>query len=1261
MRIHRTFFRTLLFVVLVIFLAAIVINFTAGNIAKSWLPKKVEELSNGQYSLSLQDVDVSILQGDIFLKGVRLRSNPENKEGEPVIIFTTDGLQVQNFAWLHYLLSKMVKLEGLIIKNGALDLTLYEKNPDKSEGQSFQLEQLDLYPLLEGKIQKAALETLSLENLNVAIKIIHEADTLLFDSDQLNFRLNDILIDENQLFTAKRTLYSKSISFQGNSIKLESTGSDPFFADAGKLEFSSQEDKVSISLHTASFIFGKERLADTLYAGQTKLLAIENLSLEDLKEDSSASISAVIVQETSFLKKAEEDLLKETNKSSHSFKLQNFSLSSFLPSMLKRIKIDNISIDRLSASVENLFSLKDTQLEISDLFINEAAAFSNNRFLHAKSLEGAIGNFSTEGEEGKQQTVLSDFNISAKEGACSLNLGHLMVKLEQDKSMEKWMDLEASGISIDSLITNRISSGSLSLKSLVIEESELVIHLDTSSKRKGNSSISNSQAFELSQLNIYPEIREQFEQISLERLNINNLNLYLSSKNAQNNLLFSSSKINININDILIGEEGAFTPDRSLYAKQIDLLGYDVKLKQAGEKEWKSLAGNFELAFRGNMVGASAQNLDFTLAENSFQDTLMALAFKNLHLLGLDLHKLQEKKIAALNEISSDGLLIVQYEQKEKKNEEKRIENPPGQEKILSGFNLGKNLPPFIQQIAVNELYFNNLKLNDPYKPLSFTDAKVSAKNILVENKSAFSDKRFLYATDVASDVYDLNIFLKEPEQELKVEAMHFNMQHGKGNLLVRNAKSYSEEKDSVKLWFDGVVNAISIKGINTQSLNKSVLELGSVAIQKPETVIHLPSSSKTEGSSSGNRDLPDLYPLLKGSMDSLKVGKFEIQDGNFRFSGLGGSFYGLHVPIINVQVQDIVIAPGTAFLDDRILHASAYKASLKEIHYLFPDKVYLLQLDQLDLNTFQKELEINGFRYGFSENFRKKLEEEETNEVYRIENKYLKAENVAWQRLIREGAFYSDKVKGDGLNIYAYKDFNVPWEKKIKPMPPTIVREIGFPIFIKDIHLNNMEVIYEEMKKGAETAGLVDLTDMVVWISNFTNIEKELHQKPEMEITALGRLMGNGNFKTQIMVPLYDRSRKLKVTGTLDTLDATELNRMVRYNSRIAIKSGSFYKLNWDFEAGNEVASGIMEVSYENLKVQLSQPKSPDTTGVIKDVGSFFINALVVDSNIAEEKGKEPKPVLFENERNKERSFFHFYVQSLLAGLIEAIGVPFQ
>ena len=50
-----------------------------------------------------------------------------------------------------------------------------------------------------------------------------------------------------------------------------------------------------------------------------------------------------------------------------------------------------------------------------------------------------------------------------------------------------------------------------------------------------------------------------------------------------------------------------------------------------------------------------------------------------------------------------------------------------------------------------------------------------------------------------------------------------------------------------------------------------------------------------------------------------------------------------------------------------------------------------------------------------------------------------------------------------------------------------------------------------------------------------------------------------------------------------------------------------------------------------------------------------------MVDSNIAEEKGKEPKPVDFEEERNQERSFFHFYVQSLLAGLIEAIGIPFQ
>ena len=1263
MRIPKIFFRIILFLVLVVFLAATFIHFAADSIAKNLLQKQFEKATKGQYSLSIQDVHVSLFNGDLLIKGPKIISTPQREEDAPYIFFTADGLEIQDFSWFRYLLDKRLEVEEFSITNGVLDLKIYNNKSEAAKEQDFNLEQLDIYPLIQDRIKEAEIEKITLQNFEISIAVLKPSDSLYFKGSQLNVQLNDIFLDKNQLITPHRTFYSESIALNGSALDLKKTGAAPFSAEANTFEINSRQGKASLSLRSANFSNGHGSLEDSLFSVELQLLDVREFDLAAFKEDSAASIAGIVIKDVSFIKKNGAETLSSADKSQINFKIEDFSLSSFLPPLLQKVQIINLSLKDISGSVEDYFTVKDADLEIDNLLIDEGAAFSNGRFMHAQSLMGFVGYFRLEGEDEKLEASFSGFKIQGNGKYSSTSLDSLAIKIEAANKYGNWIDLEIAHMTIDSISTAGISNGKLRLKSLLIHDPQLNVYFNPSGVEKENTSGSSSEPFEINQLNLYPKIQEQLEQIVIGRLSIHDLALRLNSKNPANSLKVFAPSLSIYAGDVLLGKEGAFSPKRSFYAREWELFGKEIKIEQAGEKKWKTLANGLKLSINEKFAKISLMGLDFIMADKALQDTLLALSFIDLQFVGLDLYQLQKEKLLELEKVASRGLIIIPKETvvEVKEADTAGTTNFDGQKSFFADFNPAEDLPGFIRKIAVKELELENIKIPRKNTPLNFSQARLSAKNILVEDKSAFAENRFLYAKELASDIYRPQISLSEPKQEIKSEALHFKIKDGKGELVIQDINSFADEEDSIKLWFNGEIEAISLNGINTQSLSSGTFVVDCVAVKKPELVIHFPSSPQTQASSSEKGNLPDLYPALEKALDTLTVNKFFINEGNVRLSGLGDSYYGLHIPFVRVKAEDIVIAPRTAFLDDRILHASDWKATLKDIHYLFPDKVYLLQLGQLNLSSHQKEIEAKEFWYGYTENYRKKLEGEETNEVYRIENKHLKAENVDWQTLFKEGAFYADKLEANGLDIYVYKDFNVPWIKKFKPMPPTIVRELGLPLSIKDIQLKNMEVVYEEMKKGADTAGLVDITEMKARISNFTNIEKELRQNPEMEIAALGRLMGKGYFQTHITVPLYDRSRKLRITGTLDTLDATELNRIVRYNSRIAIRSGSFYKLNWDFEADNELASGIMEVSYEHLKVQLSQPSSPDTTGVFKDVGSFLINALVVDSNIAEEKGKEPKPVHFEEERNQERSFFHFYVQSLLAGLIEAIGIPFQ
>ena len=166
-------------ILLYIIAGLVVLLFVAGlfidPIAKNLLEKQVNKAAEGQYTLVLDDLDVSILGGDVELYGVRLDTDSTNSAAPPIVFLTADEIVLDDVTWLTYLLDQRLIVDRVFLDN--LDVNLYAKTIAQEQGKQdtssnpgpFKLEQLDIYPAIKQQIDRFHLKDLGLAEISLTL------------------------------------------------------------------------------------------------------------------------------------------------------------------------------------------------------------------------------------------------------------------------------------------------------------------------------------------------------------------------------------------------------------------------------------------------------------------------------------------------------------------------------------------------------------------------------------------------------------------------------------------------------------------------------------------------------------------------------------------------------------------------------------------------------------------------------------------------------------------------------------------------------------------------------------------------------------------------------------------------------------------------------------------------------------------------------------------------------------------------------------
>lgn len=763
--------------------------------------------------------------------------------------------------------------------------------------------------------------------------------------------------------------------------------------------------------------------------------------------------------------------------------------------------------------------------------------------------------------------------------------------------------------------------------------------------------------FRLEQLNIYQDIKDQIDRIHLKDLGLNRISFELINVSTQDTLQFQADKLGLYSDDILIDANKVFTDSRAFYSTRIDLDSKNLLVKRTGNKRFLGQADVLKFDTREDKMGIQAQELNFLQNGKDYKDTLLFASLQEFELSELDLKKVQEENTGHLQKIALSELELINNMATQP---DTTASPDTAQSTNLTQLSLGENLPEIMDRLELEELDIKHVNYRQG-NMLRMEGAVLSAQQIVLDEQAAFAENRFLHASTMESSFDSLSLSMGASKLYLTMTGFEMNIEEGVGNLRFRQLQAKTDVKKQDTTWFEAEVGPLNIYSLNTRDIPDQQLAIDSIAIQDPEVMLHIPqSSSQTSGSQQSTADL-SLYPAIQGMLDSLLLRKLAIIGGDIQVTGMGGSYNGVHVPAVYLQLRDVLIAEGTAFAGKRMLHSEDIALRMENIRYLMPDNVYTVHLDLFRLSTFEQFLEAKNFRYGYNENYEKVLNGPKTNTIYQLENQNFLITGLDYQQLIQHKGFFAKTIQSEGLDFYLYTDHNKPHEEQqqTQAMPQKILKQIEKPFYLEALEVEGAHLTYEELVSGADSSGLVEITDVAVLAENLTNVQSILRKEPEIPVQVNGMLMGNGAFESQMVVHMRSDSNLVTFSGHLDTLEVTKMNRLTQYTSRLAFESGMIYEINWDIKANNEKATGSLEMSYDNLDIQLSEKDAPDTTGLLKNVGSFLANNLVLESDVAPKSSEEPAKAEF-SEKREEEGFPNYVIQALVSGFLEIMVTIF-
>lgn len=538
----------------------LIVSIAIDPIAKNLIERQVNKADESQYSLNLEDVNISLLSGNIILEGLILQTDTSQaREGEtPVVYLEAGEVSAEGISWLKFLLTNELYIDRISLLNIMSEMRVRTEGDDE-ETKPFTWTQLNIYPDLKEHIDRIRLKDLRFNQIDLTLINVESADTLLFSASEFNLNSDDILIDADKVFTDTRAFYASQIDLEGNDIEIKRSGSVDWDLDFDLVYIDTREEDLSLLSENMVFLNSGNTLKDTLIFAGYSNFEINNIELNALRADSIANIRNLILHNLDIFTwlDVEEELESEEsgNQNNSSIDLSTFSLGESLPDFVNQINIEEIDLQNLSYNQNYKLVVESFNLESHNFRLDSLPAFSDNRFLHAEHFKSSVQGMNIN-DVANYLLNLNNFNIEINSGKGSIQLNDLTVEPLQNETSETLIHLNLQELRVSQLDVTELTSKVLKIDSIAINNP--TIHASMGESQEESDKIES----------LYPFISDFLTNLSIRKIAFINGDVEVAGFGEKRQDI-RLPVVYVQVSDLNIDEGEAFTGGRVFHADDI--------------------------------------------------------------------------------------------------------------------------------------------------------------------------------------------------------------------------------------------------------------------------------------------------------------------------------------------------------------------------------------------------------------------------------------------------------------------------------------------------------------------------------------------------------------------------------------------------------------------------------------------------------------------------------------------------------------------
>jgi hypothetical protein len=246
--------------------------------------------------------------------------------------------------------------------------------------------------------------------------------------------------------------------------------------------------------------------------------------------------------------------------------------------------------------------------------------------------------------------------------------------------------------------------------------------------------------------------------------------------------------------------------------------------------------------------------------------------------------------------------------------------------------------------------------------------------------------------------------------------------------------------------------------------------------------------------------------------------------------------------------------------------------------------------------------------------------------------------------------------IYGRDTTVYIRKltvdpvDFKVERDKRVaddtvqyRPLLANMFKRLNFPLKLDTVHLKNSIVWHNIIDEKTEKEGTIFFTRVDGVVTNIKNFDFESNDSIRVDLSS--EFMGKGKMRFLFRQSYEDSLQGFLMNVRMGSMEMKELNRLMIPLNSVRVDKGSIRALAMRVKGNDSVAYGSMDMNYNNLKVSVLNEKEKK-----RGISSWLANLFV--------RGQNSKSGIIYTERLREKSVFNYWSRISLNGLMTNLGV---